>query len=38
MKYRMEVDRVSTRQLLIVTSEPPRLPPMKVREGAAVVP
>lgn len=26
MKYRMEVDRVSTRQLLIVTSEPPRPP------------
>lgn len=32
MKYRMEVDRVSTRQLLIVTSEPPR-PPSHEGEG-----
>lgn len=32
MKYRMEVDRVSTKQLLIVTSEPPR-PPSHEGEG-----
>lgn len=38
MKYTMEVDRVSTRQLRIVTSEPPRPPSHEGEGGAAVMP
>lgn len=37
MKYTMEVDRVSTRQLRIVTGKPPRPPSHEGEGGAAVM-